>query len=236
LHEGRFYAENASPGRRAASYWFIDGLPEIVLGVSLLLLAAVGLLWRAYTSPGSWGRFYFLVVAAGFGVLLWKGNAVVDLLKSRVTYPRTGYVPPPEDAEPRAALTMLSIRPGPLPNENTTSFRRRSLMLVWGCIYAGSVGNLTAQGQRWLGAASVVFLAVAVYWAGRRSERPYRWWSLLALALTALVFLWVDLSTMVRRLLPLFLVGGWFLAQGVCTLVQYLRENPYPRASEGVGA
>jgi hypothetical protein len=111
-------AQNASPGRRAATYWFVDGLPEFVLGVSLLAFAAVGLLWQEYTASGSWARLYFLVVAGRVGVLIWKGNAVVDLLKSRLTYPRMGYVPPPRDAEPRSALTILSIWPGPRPNEN----------------------------------------------------------------------------------------------------------------------
>lgn len=231
-----FTAQNVSPGRRAAAYWFVDGLPEIVNGVSLVLIAGMGLVWQAYAPNGSWAKLYFLVVAAGFVVLWWKGNAVVDSLKSRLTYPRTGYVPPPEEAEPGPAMTMLSIRSWPEPNENTTSFRQRTVILVWWWVSVGLNGNVNAEGQGWIGAASVVFLAAALYWSARKSERPYRWWSLLALALTALVFFWVDLSAMLRRLLPLVLAGGWFLAQGVCTLVQYLRENPYPRASEGVGA
>jgi hypothetical protein len=179
---------------------------------------------------------YFLVVAAGFAVLWWKGDTVIDWLKSRLTYPRTGYVPPPEDPEPRARLTTLSIRPEPRPNENITFFRQRTVMLVWWCLYVGVQGNHDAEEARWLGTVAVVLLAAALYWAGRKSERPYRWWSLLTLALAAVMFSQVELSTMVRRSLPLFLVGSWFLAQGVCTLVQYLRENPYPRASEGVGA
>jgi len=74
------------------------------------------------------------------------------------------------------------------------------------------------------------------YAVNRRSERPYPWWSALILALTGLVFLWVDVAAPLQRPLPFLLAGGWLLAQGVCRLVSYLRMNPYPHTAEGVRA
>ena len=41
----------ASPGRRAAAYWFADGLPDIALGTTLLVFGSAGL--REFPSRGS---------------------------------------------------------------------------------------------------------------------------------------------------------------------------------------
>jgi uncharacterized membrane protein HdeD (DUF308 family) len=40
----------------------------------------------------------------------------------------------------------------------------------------------------------------------------------------------------VQPLLMPLLAGVWLVAQGACTLVGYLRANPYPRTQEGVSA
>ena len=89
---------------------------------------------------------------------------------------------------------------------------------------------------RWAVPVLMPALAVALYLVNRRSEHPYRWWSALILALAGLVFLWVDAPAPLQRPLPLLLAGAWLAAQGACTLVHYLRTNPYPRTAEGVRA
>ena len=35
-------------GRRAAAYWFIDGLPEIFFGILYLVWGFIGLVWGFY--------------------------------------------------------------------------------------------------------------------------------------------------------------------------------------------
>ena len=39
-------AQTASYGRRAAAYWFVDGLTEILLGLVLVVFGALAMLWR----------------------------------------------------------------------------------------------------------------------------------------------------------------------------------------------
>jgi hypothetical protein len=79
-------------------------------------------------------------------------------------------------------------------------------------------------------------LAATLYAMNRNSERPYRWWSALILALTGPVFLWVEPPFLLQPLLPLLLAGVWLMAQGWCALAGYMRANPYPRTPEGVRA
>jgi hypothetical protein len=79
-------------------------------------------------------------------------------------------------------------------------------------------------------------LAVALYAWNRKSERPYRWWPALILALTGPASLSLDVPPRLEPSLPLLLVGAWLVAQGACTLVGYLRANPLPQSSEGVRA
>jgi hypothetical protein len=225
---------NASYGRRAASYWFADGLPEILFGLALVIMAALAFLWRMY-APKPWRDFDWTTVAVGFLLYYLMERRVLDFLKSRVTYPRTGYVQPPEELEGRVQpLTTLSLRPGPPATENVTFFQWRTVGLIfWVCYPFILNGNPLG---RWLVPVVVPALAVTLYVVNRRSEHPYRWWSALILALTGLVFLWVDVPAPLQRPLPLLLAGGWLLAQGACTLVSYLRANPYPRTAERVRA
>ena len=100
--------KDESPGRRAASYWFIDGLPDIVLGLTLFVFGATGFLWRIY-APHPWA-YDLCLMFTGFLLFFWKGRGIVDFLKSRVTYPRTGYAQPPAESERPDTLTILSLR------------------------------------------------------------------------------------------------------------------------------
>jgi hypothetical protein len=221
-----------SYGRRAASYWFADGLPEMLFGLVLVIMAALMFLWHLYV-PKRWIRLDLLIVVAGFTFYYLMERKILDFLKSQVTYPRTGYAQPPEEVPRRVqTLTTLSLRPDPPAKENVTSFQWRTVMLVfWFCYPFILNGNPLG---RWAVPVLMPALAITLFAVNRRSERPYRWWSALILALAGLVFLWVDVPAPLQRPLPLLLAGGWLLAQGACTLVHYLRANPYPRTAEGV--
>jgi hypothetical protein len=221
-----------SYGRRAASYWFADGLPEMLFGLALVIMAALMFLWHLYV-PKRWIRLDLLIVVAGFTFYYLMERKILDFLKSQVTYPRTGYAQPPEEVPRRVqTLTTLSLRPDPPAKENVTSFQWRTVLLVfWFCYPFMLNGNPLG---RWAVPVLMPALAVTLYAVNRRSEHPYRWWSTLILALAGLVFVWVDVPAPLQRALPLLLAGGWLLAQGGCTLAHYLRTNPYPRAAEGV--
>ena len=153
-----------------------------------------------------------------------------------MTYPRTGYVQPPEEDEraviPPPALITLSLSPGPPVEENATSFNRRTAMPIFFILSL----SFNPKPPRPLAPLVLLALALALYAANRRLERPYHWGWALILALTALVFLWVDVPPLLQPLLSYLLVGGWLVTQGVCTLVHYLRANPDPTAAGALRA
>jgi len=77
--------------QRAVQYWFVDGLAEIGAGILCLLLAVFFLLWEGM-EKSRWSLIYFfgtgLVVAVGL-------RLIIQMIKQRLTYPRTGYTAPP---------------------------------------------------------------------------------------------------------------------------------------------
>ncbi|RPI95323.1 MAG: hypothetical protein EHM40_03470 [Chloroflexi bacterium] len=83
--------------RRVTRYWYTDGIVELVGGVMLVLLGIY------FTLQGSLARFlggnslFGIILQMGFFLLLFLGGGwinqwLVNLLKARLTYPRTGYV------------------------------------------------------------------------------------------------------------------------------------------------
>lgn len=219
-----------SPGRRAAAYWFEDGFPDIVFGVSLGLSALAALLWYAYVPAGA-RKAYFAVVAVGFLLYFWKERGILEILKSRFTYPRTGYAQPPEEMEEgrRNALTTLSLGPERPGSQNVTLFRQRTVMTVfWFCYLIWN-----PQG-RWQVPVMMLALAIALYVMNRKSEHPYAWWSVLILALLGALFLLTSIPVPFAPLLALLLTGAWLTAQGVAALAGYLHANP--RASRSLRA
>jgi hypothetical protein len=222
-----------SPGRRAAAYWFADGFPEILFGASLGLDAIAGLLWCWYV-PGRARDAYFLVLSAGFLLYLWTERRILDFLKSRFTYPRTGYAQPPEEWEPgrlgNYSITLsLSPKAQSQANQNVTFFRQRTVMIVFWFSYLTWNSRWNSRNPHYLhGLVPILMLALAIalYVVNRKSEHRYSWWSTLILALLGSLFLLVSIPAPFAALLALLLAGGWLAAQGLATLVGYLRANP----------
>jgi hypothetical protein len=227
-----------SPGRRAAAYWFVDGFPEIVMGAILLICGLAGMVCDLYAPVSGRNRqlFSFLIVTAAFVGYYFRERSILYWLKARITYPRTGYVQPPEEVEAvcRRSLNTLSLLAGAPANENVTFFRARMGMLIYWFFFA----FLQPDGPR--GRMLLPFLmatlALALFVASRGLEHRYRWWSVLVLALLGLPFLWLRIPPILGPMVGLQLTGGWVLAQGVSKLIAYLHANPLPRATNGVEA
>lgn len=68
-------------------YWTEDGIPDLYLGVGFVIYAAL-LWWEAHTNnawiKGTSATFLILFVALG--------RILIEKIKERLTYPRTGYV------------------------------------------------------------------------------------------------------------------------------------------------
>lgn len=78
--------------RRTRQYWFSDGIVELSVGSLFLFLAAYFYLQHVLPD-GSW---LLIALQIGFVFLLFGGiflsRSLVDRLKSRLTFQRTGYV------------------------------------------------------------------------------------------------------------------------------------------------
>ena len=109
---------------RAYAHWLKDGLFEIAMGI---LLAGVGALRAIIHFAGEKSTAYYLLVA---GLLIFMlisglgGAYIINLLKARITYPRTGY---------------MAFRPYPYRIKNIL------VLLILGGILGGVLGILSTQ-------------------------------------------------------------------------------------------
>jgi hypothetical protein len=225
-----------SPGRRAAAYWFVDGLPEIVFGLVYLAMGAAGI--ALGFQPKDWLlRAMALVSGVAFLLLFLRGREILDLLKARFTYPRTGYVRPPLEVSASHYDSWLSpIHSKPV-DENATRFRTRTVFLFFVAMQVMDfVGNLLNHGRvnRWMLPLVMGAVAALEYFWNRDEARPYAWWSAAAIAAGGAVSLVWELPRKSLVYMPLLIGGVWLLAHGVWSLVIYLRNNPRIRVLEGV--
>lgn len=234
-------AEAPSYAQRAASYWGVDGLPDILRGLVLIALGVGGWLWRLH-APLAPGRGDGCVgVFIGLAIYAFAAERpVLGLWKSHITYPRTGYVQPPEMkwaiADPPTPISLRQEEPYspsffPISaNRNGNTFWLRTGMQIL-VIFAVGMMSWGLLG-RWRVPLMMPALAVALYLANRHFERPHPLGAAVALALTGLPFVWVTIPTPLQGPLPFFLLGPWLCALGIHTLIPYLRANRLPDTKE----
>ena len=220
--------QSEAAGRRAAAYWFIDGLPEILFGVVYLAWGSLGLAWGA-DMRNPWMKWAMVLVILLFLTLLIKDRAILDYFKARLTYPRTGYVRPPAEPAPDRDGELVSLNTAPPVDWNVTTFRMRTafIFFVASSIVEAPIGPIA--NRRWSVAVLMAVVAVAIYVWSRREARPYSWQSALAIAVAGLLSAGLEVPPKSRQFLPLWIGGAWLLAHGVPTLVRYLRTYPAPK-------
>ncbi len=224
-----------TPGRRAAAYWFADGLPEIVVGLGFATLGGVAL-WFHHFAARTWKvrTLVLLIQMCLLGAVFVYDRAITLFLKSRLTFPRTGYVRPPahlEDINRRETVISLGLanQDGPPPDQNVTHFRTTTIgVLIAGNFLAGAI---PAPADLPIALCAV---AVLLYFLHRRSERPYHWAALLPLAGAGFAAMTLHMSSDDNSWATLLLGGVWLAAMGACTLAEYLRTHPRYAPAEGV--
>ncbi len=89
--------------KRAIQYWFIDGLAELAAGLVSLFLAVLFLIWQAIFY-WRWSLPVILVggLAVSFGIRL-----IIQRMKERTTYPRTGYASPLSGMESKWSVVIV---------------------------------------------------------------------------------------------------------------------------------
>ena len=224
--------------RRAWDYWFVDGLPSLVAGVGALLISAVIFYSRQHPKPR--GALAIGLLFTGlilYLAILLRLRQIIEWLKARITYPRTGYVASPyfaEDDTLPADLQALSLQAADARrSEEMERVHRDRKLRLWlllallGCAFA-----VTWLIQNpWICAAAGAGIAMAL-WVAARKDGRLSW-----IALAGFLFLGMYMS-MFMFSIPrtsrsgYFLAGGGilFILDGGLALIRFLRRNPLPRA------
>lgn len=216
-----------SPGRRAAAYWFADGLPELGFGVLYLIWSAVGIAW-GFDPKAPWRRGSVIAAAVAFLLFFIWDRRVLEFFKARMTYPRTGYARPPADAG-AAIADPCAFPPRPVPvDENVTHFRTRTAFLFFVAMQMVEMTAMMGNGEpKWWAVPVFTCIAAALeYWWNRDEPRRYAGWTIVPIAVAGVLSIAWNLPGRSRQFVPLLIGGAWLAAHGAWTLAGYLRSNP----------
>lgn len=219
--------------RHAWHYWFVDGLPHLLSGAGCLSVAAAILLKDILSGLPFVG---FAVVAYGCAVIIiLRMRKILDWLKARMTYPRTGYVTPPYFAyfahEQRVptALTILAIgkvaEQRASEDERIRQDLRHQRVAVSVIITVGAVLATLVAANRWICLAAGLATSVLLWVVTRKDDRLS---GVVLLGLPIVAFFYA-VSSMVRNERTGFFLAGiglWGLLEGGLRLVRYLRHHP----------
>lgn len=222
-----------SAQQRAWSYWFADGLPTLTAGIGSLSIAFV-LLYSRHRPATSLTIGLILIALFLYGVVLLRYKQVVEWLKSKFTYPRTGYVNPPYFAEDKSLpldFMTLSLQGAdaqrPADVERVHADRKKRVFLVAGLVLIVTTATMFIA-NRWICAAAGVVLAAAL-WLGSRKDERLSWIVLVGFPFVGF-YMTAFLATHVTGpdRVAYFLAGGGvlFVADGTLRLLRYLRLNP----------
>jgi hypothetical protein len=220
--------QQMSPGRRAAAYWFEDGIPHLVLGAAFLLAVATAAVCMALLTRHRYLRTG-LITAAFLPYFLVRVR-LVNALKQRLVYPRTGYVTPPEEGPLPEPLTSLHIRPVGK-QENVTLFEMRTGMVIFFALITP-----IQDAPQWFLPALMTALAAILYWLNRRTENPYSPLSVVALASLGLGSYWLNLPADYSNVVCWLIASSWLTGLGAWRLIRYLRTHPAPEPNHEVSA
>jgi hypothetical protein len=210
-----------SPGRRAAAYWFVDGLPEIAFGIILLMFGVFAIVSIGIHRPNEWIFGVGLSVIFLYCLVFTRHRPILDYFKARITYPRTGYARPPIDLPPKWPDRILTLGMANRIDENASSFRNHTVVLFF---YGSFLMMLLTI--RWLLPLTMMAIAAAIYFQSRDDVRPYSWSAVLPIAAGGFIAAAFDLTAEACAYAPIVIGGAWLLGVGSWTLFRYLRVHP----------
>ncbi len=213
--------------QRAWQYWFVDGFTHLLLGLALLSMSICVLFPprpRAFWQLGPWAVLLGLYVA----LMLWQ-RPILEWLKTKITYPRTGYVQPPFDAMSGAAgiveLGLDGSDERRAEAEHLAADQRKRLFRAASLAVLGSFAMLLIE-NRWTPTVVSVLLASAL-WVLRKREKV-SWITLVGLPILGIcmtIFLTPGAYPPQRMA---WLMAGWgalFVLEGTIALTRYLLQN-----------
>lgn len=220
--------------RRAWSYWFADGLPNLLAGALCILLASVFLLLSGPRHNRSPLEIAFVFVAFGIcGFVFIRFRQTLEWLKRRITYPRTGYIASPyftDTSAPSADLVMLNLsgvraRETTVPLLVTEDLRWRLWIMLAVLIAEPLAGKFIANH---------ILCAVAgcaggfLVWLASRKDPRKSWAVVFGLLFPQFYIGYVSDHLHVLKGACFFQAGVGFVLvlAGTIALARYLKHNP----------
>lgn len=207
--------------QRSWDYWFVDGLTNLVVGLNTLLMAF------CLSNPLHWLRKPPAVALSLAAMVLYVGittryRQIVEWLKTKTTYPRTGYVQPPGADEMGGSLVTLSLH-GPAPEIQLLRMQRRTTWMIAVFLAALASFSFVLIHARWIWSATGALFSVAMIIA--RKDFKMSWippvgFPLLGLYITTFVPAHLGGSYFITGM------GLLFVLDGATTLIRYILQNP----------
>jgi hypothetical protein len=201
---------------RARDYWYVDGLARIVLGMGTVLFG--GIIWLYFS------RLHFkfgigVALTVALFVIVISHRALLGWLKERVTYPRTGYVPP---LDPQTEYALQPPRP--------PFWKRFSSLKGWSTSLPAMAGVVMIDFKTpWICLVASLLFGVSACFEENRNKHTVRIF-LLGMAFVGLCMSFFPLEQN-ARFGELFVGYGIVCAvDGAAKLLEYIRENPVVRA------
>ena len=200
--------------RRVNRYWYTDGLGELI-GGSMFLVLGLYFAIQDYLGPDS---TLSGILQASLALILIGGAFVsrrlINSLKTRLTYPRTGYVEYRDNKKAAGSKRVLTF---------VLAFTIAALSMAFVAIFK-SFDSMVAVTGFIVGMILVLLRA--------KSSGLMRFYFLAALsAILGLAISTSGLSNGYALGLYYALIGICFLVSGGLTLAHYLDENPLPAES-----
>ncbi|HEX8881346.1 MAG TPA: hypothetical protein VF749_15010 [Candidatus Acidoferrum sp.] len=222
--------------QQAWQYWFEDGLTHLLLGIAILSISICTLYPprpRAFWQLAIWAAMLTLYTA-----LMLRQRQILEWLKTKITYPRTGYVQSPFDVTDLAASPNMIELGLTAADERRAEARRllvaqrRQVSLAAALAVAGSLALLLIE-SRWAYTVIGVLFALAL-WALRRNEKV-SWIAIVGLPIlgTCMTVFSVPGSYPPNRVA--WFMAGWgglFVLDGTIALTRYLLRNPMSKVAE----
>jgi len=216
--------------QRAWRYWFTDGLTNLMVGVSTLLMALC-LLYTPRWPPAPGSVALWLTALVLYVVVGARHREIVEWLKTKTTYPRAGYVQSPYSEDPIRSANLVTVSrtgAGAAPPEEVQrahSSRRTRMFLMLGLVMLASLGMITIH-ERWVSAAAGIIIGAAM-WIARNNYRL----SWIVPMGFPFVGLYITIFVASPGAPPACFLAGWgvlFLLDGGMKLIRFILQNPAP--------
>lgn len=218
--------------QRSWRYWFEDGLVTLVGGFGCLVVAFF--LFYDHERPITPLTLAVTLLALFlYGAVLLFQRQIVEWLKARITYPRTGYAQPYFTEDGTMPLGLSILTPGGADAKRVEEWQRvrkdryKRTVLTLGLVTAASLTMMFIH-NRWICFPTGMVMSAAV-WFGSRKEQCVSGIVLAGLPLVGLYLtIFVADHVVGAERVAYFLAGAGavFFLDGAVSLIRFLRRNP----------